>query len=93
MYNQLLEYFGDVRRFLNSNEDISPSIMDHLRVLMDDNDSLCRLKLELAAVVDIGRHFVTATYDLEGDGALSLCCYDSLQVWGECLPSSCDVST
>ena len=53
--------------------------MDHLRVLMDDNDSLCRLKLELAAVVDIGRHFVTATYDLEGDGALSLCCYDRLQ--------------
>ena len=31
--------------------------MDHLRVLMDDNDSLCRLKLELAAVVDIGKAF------------------------------------
>ena len=87
VYNQLLEYFGDVHRFLKSNEDIAPRIMDHLRVLMDDNDSLCRLKLKLAAMVDIGRHFVTATYDLEGDGALSLCCYDRLQsVANACRP-------
>ena len=33
------------------------------------------------------RHFVTATYDLEGDGALSLCCYDRVQsVANACRP-------
>ena len=37
------------------------------------------LKLVLAAVVDVGRHFVAATYDLEGDSALVLCCFDRLQ--------------
>ena len=29
--------------------------------------------------IDIGKLFVTATYDLEGDGPLVLCCYERLQ--------------
>ena len=54
--------------------------MDHLRGIMDDPQQLCRLKLELAVIVDVGKHFVTATYELESDGALSLCCFERLQV-------------
>jgi len=34
------------------------------------------LQGELAAVIDIGIHFVSATYDLEGDGPLVLSCYE-----------------
>ena len=30
-------------------------------------------------VVNVGKHFVAATYSLEGDGALSLSCYEQLQ--------------
>ena len=53
--------------------------MDNLRAVYDDPNLLCRLKLELTAVVDVGKHFVSVTYDLEGDSALSLCCYQRVQ--------------
>ncbi len=36
------------------------------------------LKLELAAVIDIGTFFVKATYNLEGDGPLVLTCYEEI---------------
>ena len=49
--------------------------MDHLRAIYDDPNLPCRLKLELATVVDVAKHFLSATYDLEGDSALPLCCY------------------
>lgn len=37
------------------------------------------LKLELAAVIDLGSHFVKATYNLEGDGPLVLKCYEIIE--------------
>ena len=46
---------------------------------MDDEKQLQLLKLELAAFLDIGKYFVSATYNLKGDGALALCCYEVLQ--------------
>ena len=55
--------------------------MDLLRAVYDDPYLLCRLKLEMATVVDVGKHFVSATYDLEGDSALSLCCYQRVQAF------------
>lgn len=36
------------------------------------------LKLELAAAIDVGEHFVKATYFLEGYGPLFLACYEKL---------------
>ena len=36
------------------------------------------MKIELAAVIDIGSHFVKATYNLEGDGILGPRCYKEL---------------
>lgn len=36
------------------------------------------LKLELAATIDVGEHFVKATYFLEGDGPLIFSCYEKL---------------
>ena len=36
------------------------------------------LKLELAAVIDIGSYFVKATYNLEGDGILAVRCYEEV---------------
>ena len=37
------------------------------------------LEIELAAVVDWGRPFVTATYSLEGDGPLIVSGYDIVE--------------
>ena len=36
------------------------------------------LKLELAGTIDVGEHFVKATYFLEGDGPLVFACYEKL---------------
>lgn len=36
-------------------------------------------KLELAAIIDWGKPFVTTTYDLEGDGPLVFTCYEKIQ--------------
>lgn len=79
LLHQTLLAFGDVEPFLNDNDDVAPKIMDRLRGIMGDLDTKCRLKLELAAVIDVGKHFVTATYDLEGDSGLSLTCYQRMQ--------------
>ena len=35
--------------------------------------------VELAIVVDAGKQFVQATYNLEGDGPLSFMCYEQLE--------------
>ena len=45
----------------------------------DDHQKLFFLKLELAVVVDVGAHFVKATYNLEDDGLLALICYDQIR--------------
>ena len=35
--------------------------------------------MELAAVIDVGEHFIKATYNLEGDGALVLRSYEEIR--------------
>lgn len=45
---------------------------------MDDPQDLNDLRLELAAIVDAGVHFVKATYYLEGYRPLILSCYEEL---------------
>ena len=79
VYHQLLLFFGDVLPFLENNQDVAPKLTGRLSANIHDPQQLCHLKLELAVVVDIGQHFVKATYDLEGDSALALCCYERLQ--------------
>lgn len=46
--------------------------------LLRNPQELLAIRLELAAVVDIGSYFVRATYNLEGDGALSIKCYEEI---------------
>ena len=46
--------------------------------IFDDPQSCQDLRLELAALVDAGVHFVNATYYLEGDGPLIFTCYERL---------------
>ena len=64
---------------MDNKKDISPKTIDHLRAVLDGPAQHRHLKLELAAVVDVGRHVVAATYDLEVDSALVLCCFDRIQ--------------
>ena len=46
---------------------------------MDDKDDTARLRLELAAMINIGKRLVCATNKLEGDGLLVFSAYSTLQ--------------
>ena len=57
--------------------------MPQLQNLLSDPESLVNLKLELAVTIDVGEHFVKATYFLEGDGPLVFPCYEKLKAVAE----------
>ena len=44
----------------------------------DDQVNAHVIEIELAALIDAGEHFVSATYYLEGDGPLAFSCYERL---------------
>ena len=67
---QVFDLFGDVEPFLRENKEICPANCGHLLEIFDDLQSCQDLRLELAAIIDAGVHFVNATYYLEGDGPL-----------------------
>ena len=75
--NQVAQYFGDVEPFLREN-DVSPICRMKPLELFDDPVSARNLELELAAMIDAGKHFVSATYYLERDGLLVFSCYERL---------------
>ena len=84
--------FGDVEPFIDDNQDIAPKIVGRLRGITASQDTKCRLKLELAAVIDVGKPFVTATYDLEGDSVLSQSVYERVQAVRKCASPACVLS-
>ena len=77
---QALEYFGDVESFLREkeNDHLAPATTGQLLDIFNDASDAKELELELAALIDGGSHFVTATYYLEGDGPLIFSCYERL---------------
>ena len=79
MYHQLLLLFGDVELFLQRNDDVSAASRQKLLAIFQDPQKAALLKIELASIVDWGKAFVKATYNLEGDGPLAFTCYEIVQ--------------
>ena len=73
-----MELYGDVEPFLRENNDLSPATREHLMNIFDNLDEAVDLELELAALIDAGAPFVSATYYLEGEGPLVFSCYERL---------------
>ena len=71
MMNLVLEYFADAEPFVRKNDHLAPATRAHLMKIFNSPAD----KLELAAFVDGGKHFFSATYYLEGHGALVFSCY------------------
>lgn len=71
MEHQVLQQFWDSEPALKQHKDISLATCTKILVLLQNPQELLALKLEQAAVINIGSYFVKATYNLEGDGALS----------------------
>ena len=78
IFKQVMVQFGDVEPFLNSNPDLGPASHPKLLAILADEDKVKCLKLELAAVIDWGEVIVKATYNLEGDGPLSITAYEEV---------------
>ena len=75
--NKVMKFFGDVKPFLRENSNLSPVCRASLLEIFDDLATARDLDIELAAMIDAGKHFVQATYYLEGDGPLVFTCYES----------------
>ena len=71
--------FGDVLPFLSNEEIRSPATISKLTAILSDQTKNMYLQIELAAVVDAGKNFVKATYNIEGDGPLSLSCFQVIE--------------
>ena len=65
--------FGDVLPFLNQGEIGSPATFSKLIGILSDQSKNVYLQIELAAVVDAGKNFVKATYNL------SLSCFQVIE--------------
>ena len=72
--------FGDAARFVEEEKDakVYPQLLPQLQAILSDPKRLMSLRLELAATIDVGEHFVKATYFLKGDGPLVFTCYEKL---------------
>ena len=76
---QLLVQFGDIEEF-SKNENLgSPQIRSKILATFTDIQKRAYLEIKLAAVIDWGKPFVTATYSLEGDGPLIMNSYDIVE--------------
>ena len=73
--NQVMQYFVDVEPVLRENENLSPICRLRLLELFDHPVSARDLEIEFTAMIDAGKHFVSATYYLEGEGPLVFSCY------------------
>ena len=80
VYQQLMVQFGDLERYVEEAKDanVCPQILPQLQEILSDPQQHMLLKLELAATIDVGEHFVKATYFLEGDGPLIFNCYEKV---------------
>jgi hypothetical protein len=78
LMNQVMVQFAFIEPFLQNNEDIGPATRAKLLEILSHPPSMLLLKVELAAVIDLGEHFVKGTYRLEGDGYLVLSCYEEI---------------
>lgn len=79
---QVLEQFGDIEPFLDHDDIGSPATTAKLKGILLDTGNCGKkvyLQIELASVVDYGKHFVSGTYSLEGDGPLVFSCYEEIQ--------------
>ena len=65
--------------FVQEYGDFAPRTTAKLVELLEDEDNLINLQIELTALLDVGTHFVKATYNLEGDGLLFFTVYSILQ--------------
>ena len=89
VFHQLLLQFGDVVPFLDAHPEFFRATREKLLQILSDQQRLACLRIELAAVVDMGEYFVKATYHLEGDGPLVFSCIEVLTAFTASMQTAC----
>ena len=87
--HQLLLQFGDVVPFLDAHADLSPAAQKKLLQILSNPQRLACLRIELAAVVDMGEYFVKAIYRLEGDDPLVFSYFEVITALTAALRTAC----
>ena len=77
--------FADIEPFLRENEDLGPNLRSKLLAFFNNPQITSKLQIEIAATVDWGEPFVKACYHLEGDGPLSIECYEIIDKVRACI--------
>lgn len=75
---QIMVQLNDVEPFLSTNADICPPVLPELLDILHNTPGVCQFKMELAAVFDIGKHFVKAIQNINRDEALMVNCYEEI---------------
>ena len=71
--SQVVMQYPEIEIFLRNNPEIAPASHAKLITLFfQDKQKNVYLQLKLAAIIEWGKHFVKATYNLEGNGPLVL---------------------
>ena len=65
--------------FLQRDDIGSATTTAKLLIFFTDPQKKAQLEVELAAIMDWGKPFVTATYSLEGDGPLVMEAYEKVE--------------
>ena len=73
-----MSFFGDVAPILQANPELSPATNRKLLEMLQNPTVKAYVQIKLAAIVDAGKAFVKATYNLEGDGSLVFRYYEIL---------------
>ena len=76
LLTQAMVYFGDIKPFLEENEDVGTSLGPKLLAFFHTPQTKSKLHIQIAATVDWSEPLIKACYDLEGDGPLALECYE-----------------
>ena len=76
---QVSVQFGDMLPFLRRDDIGSAATISKLMTFFTDPQKKALLEVELAAIIDWGKTFVTATYSLEGDGPLVVDAYEKIE--------------
>ena len=73
--SQVMTFFGDILPFLKENPELSSATNQKLVTMLENPSAKPLIQIELAAVIDAGKPFVKATYNLEADGVM---CFETL---------------
>ena len=71
--------------FLEQQDGLGQATRSRMLSILQDPSKKMYLKVEMAAIVDVGKQFIQATYKLEGNEPLVLYCYEYIEAFAHAI--------